>query len=70
MDVSDLKKGEEDELLVIPSCLKRHFYEFQVDVQESISEDTGLVTKTYQARWKVIKYEHLPEWLQDNEFLR
>ena len=56
MDVSELKKGEEDELLV--------------DVQESVSDETGLVTKTYHARWKVLKYEHLPEWLQDNEFLR
>ncbi|EPB80131.1 hypothetical protein ANCCEY_00819 [Ancylostoma ceylanicum] len=53
---SSARKGDEDEL--------------EVDVTEECSETTGIVTKTYEARWKVLKYEHLPEWLQDNEFLR
>ncbi|RCN25153.1 hypothetical protein ANCCAN_29136, partial [Ancylostoma caninum] len=53
---SSARKGDEDEL--------------EVDVTEECSESTGIVTKTYEARWKVLKYEHLPEWLQDNEFLR
>ncbi|KAK6017849.1 hypothetical protein OSTOST_16621, partial [Ostertagia ostertagi] len=53
---SPVRKGDEDEL--------------EVDVTEECSETTGIVTKTYEARWKVLKYEHLPEWLQDNEFLR
>ncbi|CAI4228098.1 unnamed protein product [Auanema sp. JU1783] len=44
--------------------------ELQVELKEECSEDTGVVTKTYQARWRVLKYENLPEWLQDNEFLR
>uniref|UniRef100_A0A8R1HQE5 Progestin and adipoQ receptor-like protein 1 n=2 Tax=Caenorhabditis japonica TaxID=281687 RepID=A0A8R1HQE5_CAEJA len=44
--------------------------ELEVDVKEDRSEQTGIITKTYEARWKVLKYEHLPEWLQDNEFLR
>ncbi|CAI2352183.1 unnamed protein product [Caenorhabditis sp. 36 PRJEB53466] len=52
----DKRKDDEDEL--------------EVDVKEDRSEQTGVVTKTYEARWKVLKYEHLPEWLQDNEFLR
>ncbi|CAI5449174.1 unnamed protein product [Caenorhabditis angaria] len=52
----DKRKDDEDEL--------------EVDVKEDRSEETGIVTKTYEARWKVLKYEHLPEWLQDNEFLR
>ncbi|EFO85280.1 hypothetical protein CRE_24679 [Caenorhabditis remanei] len=52
----DRRKDDEDEL--------------EVDVKEDRSEQTGIVTKTYEARWKVLKYEHLPEWLQDNEFLR
>ncbi|CAP25904.2 Protein CBR-PAQR-1 [Caenorhabditis briggsae] len=52
----DKRKDDEDEL--------------EVDVKEDRSEQTGIVTKTYEARWKVLKYEHLPEWLQDNEFLR
>ncbi|CAB3409082.1 unnamed protein product [Caenorhabditis bovis] len=52
----DRRKDDEDEL--------------EVDVKEEHSEATGIVTKTYEARWKVLKYEHLPEWLQDNEFLR
>uniref|UniRef100_A0A0K0CZL5 Adiponectin receptor protein n=1 Tax=Angiostrongylus cantonensis TaxID=6313 RepID=A0A0K0CZL5_ANGCA len=30
----------------------------------------GQWRQTYEARWKVLKYEHLPDWLQDNEFLR
>lgn len=53
---SPVRKGDEDEL--------------EVDVKEECSGATGIVTKTYEARWKVLKYEHLPEWLQDNEFLR
>ncbi|KJH48495.1 hypothetical protein DICVIV_05406 [Dictyocaulus viviparus] len=53
---SSTRKGDEDEL--------------EVDVTEECSETTGIVTKTYEARWKVLKYEHLPDWLQDNEFLR
>ncbi|PAV59612.1 hypothetical protein WR25_08201 isoform C [Diploscapter pachys] len=44
--------------------------ELEVDVKEELSGDTGIITTTYEARWKVLKYEHLPEWLQDNEFLR
>lgn len=44
--------------------------ELQVDVKEEKDAKTAIVTTTYEARWKVLKYEHLPEWLQDNEFLR
>ncbi|ETN80518.1 hypothetical protein NECAME_09101 [Necator americanus] len=65
------RKGDEDELEVTqPSFLSLIFVIFPVDVTEECSETTGIVTKTYEARWKVLKYEHLPEWLQDNEFLR
>uniref|UniRef100_A0AC34QC16 Uncharacterized protein n=1 Tax=Panagrolaimus sp. JU765 TaxID=591449 RepID=A0AC34QC16_9BILA len=32
--------------------------------------DHQLVTTTWEARWTVQSFELLPEWLQDNEFLR
>ncbi|KAE9556577.1 hypothetical protein FO519_000271 [Halicephalobus sp. NKZ332] len=33
-------------------------------------KDHQLVTTTWEARWTVQTYEMLPEWLQDNEYLR
>ncbi|CAD6195116.1 unnamed protein product [Caenorhabditis auriculariae] len=66
------KGGQWRQIKHAESGEKRHDDEdeLEVDVKEELSETTGIVTKTYEARWKVLKYENLPEWLQDNEFLR
>ncbi|CAD5218995.1 unnamed protein product [Bursaphelenchus okinawaensis] len=45
----------------------------EVDVKEECLEDDGeghVVIKTWSARWTVQHYDLLPEWLQDNEYLR
>jgi adiponectin receptor len=44
-----------------------------VDVTEKTETDIDghhVVKTTWTARWTVQNYEHLPEWLQDNEYLR
>uniref|UniRef100_A0A1I7YS86 Insulin-degrading enzyme n=1 Tax=Steinernema glaseri TaxID=37863 RepID=A0A1I7YS86_9BILA len=44
----------------------------EVDVKsECVENDEGSrVVKTWEARWTVQHFDLLPEWLQDNEFLR
>ncbi|KAK0398632.1 hypothetical protein QR680_002683 [Steinernema hermaphroditum] len=44
----------------------------EVDVKaECVENDEGShLVKTWEARWTVQHYDLLPEWLQDNEFLR
>jgi adiponectin receptor len=44
----------------------------EVDVTEKCHTQDGslVVTKTWEARWTVTSYDLLPEWLQDNEFLK
>uniref|UniRef100_A0A7E4VCR2 Adiponectin receptor protein n=1 Tax=Panagrellus redivivus TaxID=6233 RepID=A0A7E4VCR2_PANRE len=47
--------------------------ELSVDVSEQLQADSEghqLMLTTWSARWTVQNYEQLPEWLQDNEFLR
>ncbi|TMS38253.1 hypothetical protein L596_005018 [Steinernema carpocapsae] len=44
----------------------------EVDVTAECVDDHGshLVKKTWEARWTVQHFDLLPEWLQDNEYLR
>ncbi|VDM47170.1 unnamed protein product [Toxocara canis] len=46
--------------------------QLEVDVKEECCHEEGehLVKKTWEATWRVQKFEYLPEWLQDNEYLR
>ncbi|GMR48781.1 hypothetical protein PMAYCL1PPCAC_18976 [Pristionchus mayeri] len=55
LEKEDGLRGDEDEL--------------QVNVCENV-DDKGIVTTTVEATWKVLDFESLPDWLQDNEFLR
>ena len=44
----------------------------EVNFKQECLDDKGghVVKKTWEARWTVQKFEYLPEWLQDNEYLR
>ncbi|CAJ0580469.1 unnamed protein product, partial [Mesorhabditis spiculigera] len=45
--------------------------ELEVNVKEELSGAAGhVITTTYDVKWTVMHFEHLPSWLQDNEFLR
>ncbi|VDK48253.1 unnamed protein product [Anisakis simplex] len=46
--------------------------ELEVKVEHMCVDEEGehLVKKTWEAKWRVQKYEYLPGWLQDNEYLR
>uniref|UniRef100_A0A8R1XV30 Uncharacterized protein n=1 Tax=Onchocerca volvulus TaxID=6282 RepID=A0A8R1XV30_ONCVO len=59
-DESDGVKGEDDG-------------HFEVEVKEEYGQDDDgelFVKKSWEATWRVQKFEYLPEWLQDNEYLR
>ncbi|GMR63036.1 hypothetical protein PMAYCL1PPCAC_33231, partial [Pristionchus mayeri] len=55
LEKEDGLRGDDDELLV--------------NVCENV-DDKGIVTTTVEATWKVLDFESLPDWLQDNEFIR
>lgn len=46
--------------------------QLEVDVKQECCEEEGghIVKKTWEAKWRVQKFEYLPDWLQDNEYLR
>ncbi|VIO86976.1 Uncharacterized protein BM_BM2728 [Brugia malayi] len=46
---------------------------FEVEVKTEYGQDDDgepFVKKSWEATWRVQKFEYLPEWLQDNEYLR
>ncbi|KAM3725487.1 Progestin and adipoQ receptor-like protein [Dirofilaria immitis] len=46
---------------------------FEVEVKAEYGQDDDgepFVKKSWEATWRVQKFEYLPEWLQDNEYLR
>ncbi|MFH4974844.1 hypothetical protein AB6A40_001553 [Gnathostoma spinigerum] len=46
--------------------------QFEIDLKEECTEDENghKIKKTWEAKWRVQKFDYLPEWLQDNEYLR
>ncbi|KAH7721894.1 adipor-like receptor [Aphelenchoides avenae] len=68
----DFWRRDEQDQERIPAGKDQDEARLEVDVKEECHTEEGshVVTKTWEARWTVTSFDMLPEWLQDNEFLR